>query len=236
MFYTLGHPKGALDFGKCLKEAIMFGQSKKPEFPTDETALAGRNETIPTDDLHFLNGNALKGPYPDGFEMAVFGMGCFWGVERMFWDIAGVWVTSVGYAGGYTPNATYEEICSGQTGHTEVVQVVFDPAVVAYEKLLQVFWEGHDPTQGMQQGNDRGTQYRSAIYTANPEHLQLATASKEVFQKQLSQKGFGTITTEIAEAGEFYYAEGYHQQYLAKNPDGYCGIGGTGVTCPIGLG
>ena len=214
----------------------MFGLSKKTEFPTDETALAGRTEAIPTDDLHFLNDHALKGPYPDGFKVAVFGMGCFWGVERMFWDIDGVWVTSVGYAGGYTPNATYEEICSGQTGHTEVVQVVFDPSVITYEKLLQVFWEGHDPTQGMRQGNDRGTQYRSAIYTVTPEQHQLATTSKEVFQKQLSQKGFGTITTEIAEAGEYYYAEGYHQQYLAKNPDGYCGIGGTGVTCPIGLG
>ena len=166
----------------------MFGQSKKTEIPTDETALAGRTEAISTDDLHFLNGNTLKGPYPEGFEVAVFGMGCFCGVERMFWDISGVWVTSVGYAGGYTPNATYEEICSGQTGHTEVVQVVFDPSVITYEKLLQVFWEGHDPTQGMRQGNDRGTQYRSAIYTANPEQHQLATTSKEVFQKQLSQK------------------------------------------------
>lgn len=163
-------------------------------------------------------------------------MGCFWGVERMFWGIEGVWVTSVGYAGGYTPNATYEEVCSGQTGHNEVVQVVFDPSVVSYDQLLQVFWEGHDPTQGMRQGNDRGTQYRSGIYTANAEQMRLATATKAVFQARLSEKGFGTITTEITPATEYYFAEGYHQQYLAKNPDGYCGIGGTGVTCPIGLG
>lgn len=214
----------------------MFGLSKKSEFPTRQTALAGRAEPIPTDLSHFLNGNPLKGPFPDGFELAVFGMGCFWGVERMFWGIDGVWVTSVGYAGGYTPNATYEEVCSGQTGHNEVVQVVFDPSVVSYDKLLQVFWEGHDPTQGMRQGNDRGTQYRSGIYTANAEQMRLATVSRKVFQTRLSDKGFGTITTEITPAAEYYFAEDYHQQYLAKNPDGYCGIGGTGVTCPIGLG
>ncbi len=163
-------------------------------------------------------------------------MGCFWGVERMFWGIDGVWVTSVGYAGGYTPNSTYEEVCSGQTGHNEVVQVVFDPAVVSYDQLLQVFWEGHDPTQGMRQGNDRGTQYRSGIYTADAAQMQLANASKDVFQAQLTAKGFGAITTEVTPATEYYFAEAYHQQYLAKNPDGYCGIGGTGVTCPIGLG
>ena len=232
----MGRSYGALDFEKRLKGANMFGLSKKSEIPTRQTALAGRVEPIPTDLSHFLNGNPLKGPFPDGFEVAVFGMGCFWGVERMFWDIGGVWVTSVGYAGGYTPNATYEEVCSGQTGHNEVVQVVFDPSVISYDLLLQVFWEGHDPTQGMRQGNDRGTQYRSGIYTANAEQKRLATASKAVFQARLSEKGFGTITTEITPAAGYYFAEGYHQQYLAKNPDGYCGIGGTGVTCPIGLG
>ena len=214
----------------------MFGLSKKPTIPARETALAGRTEPIPTDLSHFINGNPLKGPFPEGFGVAIFGMGCFWGVERMFWGIDGVWVTSVGYAAGYTPNATYEEVCSGQTGHTEVVQVVFDPAMISYEQLLQVFWEGHDPTQGMRQGNDRGTQYRSGIYTADAAQMRLAKASKEVFQAQLTAKGFGKITTEISAATEYYFAEGYHQQYLAKNPDGYCGIGGTGVTCPIGLG
>jgi len=168
--------------------------------------------------------------------VAVFGMGCFWGVERIFWAIDGVWVTSVGYAGGHTPNATYEEVCSGQTGHHEVVQVVFDPAVISYDQLLQVFWEGHDPTQGMRQGNDRGTQYRSGIYTADAAQLRLANASKDTFQAQLTTNGFGAITTEITPVTEYYFAEGYHQQYLAKNPDGYCGIGGTGITCPIGLG
>jgi len=214
----------------------MFGLSKKPDIPARETALAGRAEPIPTDISHFINGNPLKAPFPDGFEVAVFGMGCFWGVERIFWAIEGVWVTSVGYAAGYTPNATYEEVCSGKTGHNEVVQVVFDPAVISYDQLLQVFWEGHDPTQGMRQGNDRGTQYRSGIYTADASQLRLANASKDVFQAQLNAKGFGAITTEITPATEYYFAEGYHQQYLAKNPDGYCGIGGTGVTCPIGLG
>ena len=214
----------------------MFGLSKKSTIPARETALEGRAEPILTDNSHFINGNPLKGPFPDGFGVAVFGMGCFWGVERIFWGIDGVWVTSVGYAAGHTPNATYEEVCSGQTGHNEVVQVVFDPAVVSYDQLLQIFWEGHDPTQGMRQGNDRGTQYRSGIYTADVAQLQLANASKEVFQAQLTAKGFGAITTEITPATEYYFAEGYHQQYLAKNPDGYCGIGGTGVTCPIGLG
>lgn len=214
----------------------MFGLSKKSTIPARETALAGRAEPIPTDLSHFINGNPLKGPFPDGFGVAIFGMGCFWGVERIFWGIDGVWVTSVGYAAGYTPNATYEEVCSGQTGHTEVVQVIFDPAIISYEQLLQVFWEGHDPTQGMRQGNDRGTQYRSGIYTADAAQMRLAKASKEVFQAQLTVKGFGAITTEISAATEYYFAEGYHQQYLAKNPDGYCGIGGTGVTCPIGLG
>jgi len=214
----------------------MFGLSKKSTIPARETALAGRSEPIIIDDSHFINGNPLKGPFPEGFGVAVFGMGCFWGVERIFWAIDGVWVTSVGYAGGHTPNATYEEVCSGQTGHNEVVQVVFDQAVISYDQLLQVFWEGHDPTQGMRQGNDRGTQYRSGIYTADAAQMQLAKASKDVFQAQLTAKGFGAITTEITPVAEYYFAEGYHQQYLAKNPDGYCGIGGTGVTCPIGLG
>ena len=214
----------------------MFGLSKKPTIPTRETTLAGRAEPIPTDHSHFISGNPLKGPFPEDFGVAIFGMGCFWGVERIFWGIDGVWVTSVGYAAGYTPNATYEEVCSGQTGHTEVVQVVFDPTMISYEQLLQVFWEGHDPTQGMRQGNDRGAQYRSGIYTADAAQMRLAKASKEVFQAQLTANGFGTITTEISAATEYYFAEGYHQQYLAKNPDGYCGIGGTGVTCPIGLG
>ena len=214
----------------------MFGLSKKSSIPARETALAGRSEPIPTDLSHFINGNPLKGPFPEGFGVAVFGMGCFWGVERIFWGINGVWVTSVGYAGGHTPNATYEEVCSGQTGHNEVVQVVFDPTVISYDQLLQVFWEGHNPTQGMRQGNDRGTQYRSGIYTADAAQVRLANASKDVFQAQLTAKGFGTITTEITAVTEYYFAEGYHQQYLAKNPDGYCGIGGTGVTCPIGLG
>ncbi len=214
----------------------MFGLSKQTAFPTRETALAGRSEPIPTDSSHFINGNPLKGPFPDGFGVAVFGMGCFWGVERMFWGIEGVWATSVGYAAGFTPNATYEEVCSGQTGHNEVVQVVFDPAVVSYDQLLQVFWEGHDPTQGMRQGNDRGSQYRSGIYTADAAQMRLAAASQSIFQAQLTAKGFGAISTEIAPVTEYYFAEGYHQQYLAKNPNGYCGIGGTGVTCPIGLG
>jgi len=213
----------------------MFGLSKKSEIPTPESALEGRSEAILTDELHFIIGNPIRGPFPDGFEVAVFGMGCFWGVERMFWGIDGVWVTSVGYSGGYTPNATYEEVCSGKTGHNEVVQVVFDPVLVTYEQLLQVFWEGHDPTQGMRQGNDRGTQYRSGIYTADEAQAKIANASKEVFQSRLSAKGFGPITTEIVAAEKYYLAEGYHQQYLAKNLDGYCGIGGTGVTCPIGL-
>lgn len=214
--------------------AMIFGR-KKLELPSASDTLPGRPDAIATDTSHFVNGNPLKPPFADGLEIAVFGMGCFWGVERMFWGLDGVWVTSVGYLGGQTPNATYEEVCSGMTGHNEVVQVVFDPSVIAYERLLQVFWEGHDPTQGMQQGNDRGTQYRSGVYTFSDAQSQQAKATKAVFQKGLTAKGYGAITTEIQPATEYYYAEGYHQQYLAKNPDGYCGIGGTGVTCPIGL-
>jgi len=209
--------------------------TKSLELPTSETALPGRAQAIPTAETHFVNGHPLKGPYPEGTETAVFAMGCFWGVERMFWKLPGVWVTAVGYVAGITPNPTYEEVCSGRTGHTEAVLVVYDPRVITYGELLKVFWENHDPTQGMRQGNDRGTQYRSGIYVANDAQAQAAEASKLAFQPALSAKGYGAITTEIAPAGPFYFAEDYHQQYLAKNPHGYCGIGGTGVTCPVGL-
>lgn len=215
---------------------MLFGFGKPAEIPTAAKALPGRAEAIPTAETHFVLGTALKGPYPQGMETAVFGMGCFWGVERMFWALPGVYTTAVGYAAGPTPNPTYQEVCSGMTGHNEVVLVVYDPAQISFEALLQVFWEGHDPTQGMRQGNDRGTQYRSGIYVASAEQRAAALASKEAFQPGLTQAGFGPITTEIEEAGPFYFAEEYHQQYLAKNPNGYCGIGGTGVTCPIGVG
>ena len=213
----------------------MFGMTKKLDIPSKADALPGRPEAILTDENHFVSGNPLKPPFPSGMEVAVFGMGCFWGVERIFWGLEGVWVTSVGYLGGHSPNATYEEVCSGRTGHNEVVQVVYDPTILPYDKLLQVFWEGHDPTQGMKQGNDRGTQYRSGIYCFDDAQIKAAEASRDVFQAQLTKSGFGEVTTEILSAGPYYYAEGYHQQYLAKNPAGYCGIGGTGVTCPIGL-
>ena len=201
-----------------------------------EEALPGREQPIPTSEHHFVNGKPLKPPFPEGLEQAVFGLGCFWGAERIFWELGeGIHTTAAGYAGGMTPNPTYEEACSGRTGHTEAVLVVFDPAQTSYEALLKLFWENHDPTQGMRQGNDVGTQYRSAIYTTTPEQLEAAKASAGTFQKQLGDAGYGEITTEIAEAGPFYYAEGYHQQYLAKNPNGYCGLGGTGVSCPIGV-
>ena len=213
---------------------MLFGH-KKTEMVAASDALRGRPDAIPTDETHFVNGNPLKGPYPDGFEVAMFGMGCFWGVERKFWQLPGVWVTAVGYAGGYTPNATYDEVCSGMTGHNEVVQVVFDPTLTSYENLLKCFWEEHDPTQGMRQGNDRGTQYRSGIYTFSDTQRDAANRTCAAFQDRLTAKGYGQITTEIIPAPEFYYAEGYHQQYLEKNPAGYCGIGGTGVTCPIGV-
>jgi len=209
---------------------------KTLDLPTADTALPGRPEPIPTAETHFVNGRPLKGPYPDGLETAIFAMGCFWGVERVFWKVPGVYVTAAGYAAGMTPNPTYEEVCTGRTGHTEVVLVVFDPKVVTYEALLKTFWENHDPTQGMRQGNDIGTQYRSGIYVTNDAQAAAAVESKEAYQQALSAKGLGTITTEIAAAGPFYFAEDYHQQYLAKNPNGYCGIGGTGVVCPIGLG
>ena len=214
---------------------MLFGR-KTLELPTEETALPGRAQPIPTATTHFINGHPLKGPYPEGMEEAVFAMGCFWGVERVFWQIPGVWVTAVGYVNGITPNPTYEEVCSGRTAHTEAVLVVFDPRQVTYEQLLKAFWENHDPTQGMRQGNDIGTQYRSGVYVLNAAQLSAAEASREAYAQALAARGLGPITTEIAEAGTFYFAEDYHQQYLAKNPGGYCGIGGTGVTCPIGVG
>ncbi|WP_369060671.1 peptide-methionine (S)-S-oxide reductase MsrA [Caulobacter sp. 73W] len=214
----------------------MLFAKKNLDLPTQADALPGRPQAIPTAETHFINRRALKGPYPDGLETAVFGMGCFWGVERVFWNLPGVYVTAAGYAGGITPNPTYEEACSGKTGHTEVVQVVYDPKVITYDALLKTFWENHDPTQGMRQGNDIGTQYRSAIYVGNDAQAATAAASKAAYQQALSEKGLGAITTEIVEAGPFYFAEDYHQQYLAKNPNGYCGIGGTGVVCPIGVG
>jgi peptide-methionine (S)-S-oxide reductase len=213
----------------------MFG-SKKTVMVDPADALRGRtDQTMPVPAAHYVNGNPLQGPWPEGYQTAVFGLGCFWGAERKFWQTPGVYSTAVGYAGGYTPNPTYEETCTALTGHTEVVLVVFDPAQVSYETLLRVFWENHDPTQGMRQGNDIGTQYRSAVYATSAEQLDAALASKAVFQERLSAAGYGAITTEIAPAGAYYYAEPYHQQYLAKNPNGYCGIGGTGVSCPIGL-
>jgi peptide-methionine (S)-S-oxide reductase len=209
--------------------------AKPMDLPTPEQALKGRAEPIPTAAAHYVNGRALQGPYPAGLEVAEFGMGCFWGVERLFWSLPGVWVTAVGYSGGATPNPTYEEVCSGRTGQAETVLVVFDPAVISYGQLLKVFWEGHDPTQGMRQGGDRGTQYRSAIYTHSEAQAQAAEASRDAYQQALRAKGFGAVTTEIKPAGPFYFAEPYHQQYLAKNPGGYCGLDGTGVDCPAGV-
>jgi peptide-methionine (S)-S-oxide reductase len=209
---------------------------RKSAMPAAGEALPGRPEPIPTAETHFVNGRPLKGPFPEGLEQAMFGMGCFWGVERMFWKLPGVFMTAAGYAGGATPNPTYREVCSGQTGHNEVVLVSYDPAQVSYETLLRTFWEGHDPTQGMRQGNDFGTQYRSGVYAFTPEQRSAAEASRDAYPKRLSAAGHGRITTEIVEAPPFYYAEDYHQQYLAKNPGGYCGIGGTGVSCPIGVG
>jgi peptide-methionine (S)-S-oxide reductase len=200
-----------------------------------ESTLPGRAASMPVPEAHFVNGHRLAPPFPAGMQLAQFGMGCFWGAERVFWQTPGVYSTAVGYAGGDTKNPTYEEVCSGFTNHAEVVLVVFDPNVVSYEELLKRFWESHDPTQGMRQGNDAGTQYRSAIYAYGDEQLRLAGASKDMFQKALSAKGFGTITTEIRPAPEFYYAEDYHQQYLGKNPAGYCGLGGTGVSCPVAV-
>ena len=201
-----------------------------------DEALAGRtDQQMPVPERHFVNGNPLVGPWPEGFETAVFGLGCFWGAERKFWETEGVYSTSVGYAGGFTPNPTYEETCSGRTGHTEAVQVVFDPSRVSFDQLLKVFWENHNPTQGMRQGNDMGTQYRSAIYYTSDAQRKAIESSLAMYQQRLGTAGFGEITTEVKPLGDFYYAEPYHQQYLAKNPNGYCGIGGTGVSCPIGL-
>lgn len=204
----------------------------KIELPTAAQALPGRETPMPVPEAHYVNGHPLRAPFPAGLEQAVFGLGCFWGAERRFWQQEGVWSTAVGYAGGHTPNPTYDEVCSGLTGHTEVVLVVFDPRVISYERLLAVFWEAHNPTQGMRQGNDIGTQYRSAIYCTSDAQLQAARASEARFQAELDKAGYGAITTEIAEAPAFYYAEAYHQQYLAKNPNGYCGLGGTGVCLP----
>jgi peptide-methionine (S)-S-oxide reductase len=215
----------------------MFAFKKKFEMPTPLTGLPGRAEPIPTASHHFVNGRALKGPYPDGMEVAMFGLGCFWGAERKFWELGeGIYVTAVGYAGGLTPNPTYQEVCGGATGHNEVVVVVFDPKKISYESLLKTFWESHDPTQGMRQGNDVGTQYRSAIYVTSPAQRKAADASKAMYETAIAARGYGPITTEILPASEFYFAEDYHQQYLAKNPFGYCGLGGTGVSCPVGIG
>jgi len=205
---------------------------KSLELPTKEQALPGRTAKMPVPEKHYVNGNKLTPPFPAGMEVAYFGLGCFWGAERVFWQLPGVFTTAVGYAGGETPNATYEEVCSGRTGHTEAVLVVFDPKRISYQQLLKTFWESHDPTQGMRQGNDVGTQYRSAIYWTTPEQKQLAEASRTAYEPALKSARYGAITTEIREAPPFYYAEDYHQQYLAKNPHGYCGLGGTGVSCP----
>lgn len=214
----------------------MFLFRKRPEMPSPEQALPGRPNPLPTEERHFVNGNPLKGPYPDGFAAIVLGLGCFWGAERKFWQLPeGVFVSAVGYAGGFTPNPTYEEVCTGQTGHNEVVLVVFDPAVLPLESVLRTFFESHDPTQGMAQGNDVGTQYRSGIYVADEAQRETAEAVRAAYGPVLAASGYGPITTEIVPLKEFFFAEGYHQQYLAKNPAGYCGLGGTGVSCPVGL-
>jgi peptide-methionine (S)-S-oxide reductase len=207
----------------------------KQRMPRPEEALPGRSTPMQVPETHHVNGHRIVPPFPDGMAMAVFGMGCFWGAEKRFWELPGVYSTMVGYAGGYTPNPTYREVCTGMTGHTEVVRVVFDPGAISYEELLKAFWEGHDPTQGMRQGADVGTQYRSAVYTYGDAQKQAALASRIAYEKRLHAAGFGPVTTEIRDAPEFYYAEDYHQQYLAKNPGGYCGHGGTGVTCPVGV-
>lgn len=213
----------------------LFGFGKKEVIPTADEALSGRAQSMSVPATHYVNKNPLKPPYPDGLEKAIFGLGCFWGAERKFWQLKGVYTTAVGYAAGFTPNPTYEEVCSGRTGHNEVVLVVFDPKVISYSELLKVFWESHNPTQGMRQGNDAGTQYRSGIYVYSESQKQLAEASREAYQQALNSAGYGKITTEILDAPEFYYAEAYHQQYLAKNPNGYCGLGGTNVSCPVGV-
>jgi len=214
----------------------MYGMGRKTVMPVPGEALPGRTEKMLVPEQHFVNGHPLEPPYPEGMEIALFGLGCFWGAERKFWELGdGIHVTAVGYAGGVTPNPIYEEVCSGRTGHNEVVLVVYDPKKIGYEQLLKTFWESHDPTQGMRQGNDVGTQYRSAIYTYGDAQLKAALASRDVYQRVLGKAGYRSITTEIRPAPDFYYAEDYHQQYLAKNPGGYCGAGGTGVSCPVGL-
>ena len=213
----------------------IFGFGKKSAIPTPEQALPGRAEVMRVPAQHYVNKNPLKAPFPAGLETAMFGLGCFWGAERKFWQQPGVYTTAVGYAAGYTPNPTYQEVCSGMTGHNEVVLVVFDPKIITYSQLLKVFWESHNPTQGMRQGNDAGTQYRSGIYVYSQEQKELAVTSQNAYQAALSSAGYGKITTEILDAPEFYYAEEYHQQYLAKNPGGYCGLGGTNVACPVGI-
>ena len=213
----------------------MFGFGKKAEMVEADAALPGRDMAMPVPQKHFVLGTDMVAPWPEGAQVVIVGMGCFWGAERKFWQAEGVYSTQVGYAGGFTPNPSYEEVCSGQTGHNEVVQVVFDPAQISFEEILQIFWENHDPTQGMRQGNDVGTQYRSGIYCLDAAHKAAAEASRDMFQAKLTAAGFDAITTEIVDAPAFYYAEDYHQQYLGKNPNGYCGMGGTGVSCPIGL-
>ncbi|TRT75158.1 MAG: peptide-methionine (S)-S-oxide reductase MsrA [Microcystis sp. M_OC_Ca_00000000_S217Cul] len=214
---------------------VLFGFGKKLTLPTVREALPGRSEKMPVPSTHYVNGHPLQPPFPGGMETAMFGLGCFWGAERKFWQLEGVYTTAVGYAAGITPNPTYQEVCTGMTGHNEVVLVVYDPSVISYEQLLKVFWESHNPTQGMRQGNDTGTQYRSGIYTYSPQQKELAEKSRSIYQEALNKAGHGQITTEIIDAPEFYYAEVYHQQYLAKNPGGYCGLGGTKVECPIAL-
>lgn len=213
----------------------MFPFSTKTSLPESDRALRGRDTPLTVPERHHVNGHPLKPPFAPGLEQAVFALGCFWGAERKFWNVPGVYSTAVGYAGGFTPNPTYEEVCTGKTGHTEAVLVVYDPSVVGFDALLKVFWESHDPTQGMRQGNDVGTQYRSAIFASNDEQLRAAMASRDAYGRVLAQHGYGPITTEVRAAAAFYYAEGYHQQYLAKNPGGYCGLGGTGVACPAGM-
>ncbi len=228
--YIMGNPVNLR-----MEHAMGLFTSRKKQMPQPSEALPGRAEEIPTAERHHVNKAPLKGPYPEGYEKAVFGLGCFWGAEKAFWKIPGVYVTAVGYAGGYTPNPTYQEVCSGRTGHNEVVLVVYDPKRISYDDLLKAFWEGHDPTQGMRQGNDVGTQYRSGIYTFSPEQKRKAEASKAAYEAALKDRGYGPVTTEIVDAPDFYFAEDYHQQYLAKNPAGYCGLGGTGVSCPAGI-
>jgi peptide-methionine (S)-S-oxide reductase len=218
-----------------MTEVTMALFGRKNQMPTPDEALPGRDDTMPVPTAHFVNGHTLEPPFPEGLELAMFGLGCFWGAERLFWELPGVYTTAVGYAGGITPNPSYQEVCSGRTGHNEAVLVVFDPAVITYDQLLKTFWEGHNPTQGMRQGNDTGTQYRSGIYTYDDEQLAAAKTSRDMYQDVLNAAGYGEITTEILPAPTFYYAEDYHQQYLAKNPGGYCGLGGTGLSCPVGL-